>query len=566
MQAQAFPFVAFLSVVWLVCVCALLSACKAVLQWGLQARSEEENSFQALSFLSLILVTAMAVLWVTPYQASNLGISDSVEYAVAAERMLNQGTYSLQIEGHNLPPRYAPWFSALFIVPSMILTSPNLGNSIWPILVFAMLGVSIAFCVGRRLSGNWGGILSAFAVLLDPGYRYFSKFPMTDVPSAVLVLLILTLCLVVTTRKEKSDWSFLTLGVLCALVASLRITSVLVVVPVLWAAVFAVEKKGMLKRLLLALSPVLFFFAVQAVYQLAIFGSPLRSGYEFWVPWPYDFFSKVFSLNYLATNLATLSLHTPTVLFVVLFLAGWPVLREKQGAARLDREAFFRFFRLVGYFAVPLVALYLLYFYSTSRFYLPMSVALYALIGSFIGAFLGPIEKHRVPALVCLLVIAAGAAGWRSSAPIDPPARRIAADIMARTTANDALIVTGLDPVYLEPLVLRGTTRTVLPISRRIEYASKVVAWAPLYYREPYPQDLTTLPREYLLEAGGRDVVSSVALDGDDVVGTALASGRPVYIETSALEPGELKQFTDRFTMLEMGKGLFQVTGTWGNS
>lgn len=566
MQLEAFPFVGLLSVIWVAFIISLFAALRVVLRWGLTPRNDDETVFHALAFLALILVTSLAVLWITPYDASNLGISDSVEYSVGAERMLHEGSYSLSIEGRTYPPRYAPWFSALFIAPAMILTGVTLGNAIWPVLLCGLLGVACAFCVGRRLSGTWGGILAAFTLLLDPGFRYFSKFPMTDVPAAVLTLIVLAYCLVERSAKDARNLSFVPIGVLCSILVSLRMTAAVILLPTLVCAFFSPTKKDKVKRVVAILAPVSFMYAMQVVYQTVTFGAPFRNGYEFWVPWPYEVLSQVFAARYLLENLQTLVLHTPILMFAVLFLAGWPVLKEKKEAAFLERGSFFLFFRLVVWFTIPLVLLYLFYFYSASRFYLPMSVALYVLLGSFIGAFLGEIENHRIAALVCLLVIAAGAAGWRSSANVEPPARRIAADLMARHTPANALIITGIDPAYLDLLVLRRTQRTVLPVSRRVEYASKMVAWLPLSFAQPYPADVTGVSREYLFKSGAQDVVESVALDNEPVILDALQAGRPVFIETSALKESELEALTKRYIMLEVAKNLFSITRVWNGT
>lgn len=566
MQLETFPFVLLFAVLWVSFVIALICALRGIFRWGLAPRNEDETVFHALAFLALILVSALAVLWRTPYEASNLGISDAVEYAVGAERMLHLGSYTLFIDGLAYPPRYPPWFSALFVAPAMIIAGISLGNSIWPVLLCALVAVACAFCVGRRLSGTWGGILAAFTLLLDPSFRYFSKFPMTDVPAAALTLVVVAYCLVLRLDKDSRSLSLVPPGVLSALLIVLRPASAAILLPVLWTAASADLGKGRLRRLLGVLAPVCFMCSAQFIYHTIAFGSPFRSGYQFWVPWPYDFPDQVFSLRYVFENAKTLLLHTPLLIFAVLFLTGWPVLKEKKEGVCLERGAFFLFMRQVLCFAIPLCVIYLSYFYSTSRFYLPLTICIYVLIGAFIGAFLGEIEKHRVGALLCLLIIAAGLAGWRASSGIEEPRRRVAAELLARHTPADALIVTAIDPAYLEPLVLRGTRRTLLPSSRRIEYASKVVAWTPLSYAPPYPSDVTVMQREYLLKSGAQDVIERTAMDDGGLVARAIKEGRSVYLDTSAMTDSEIEAFTKRYIMLEVAKNLFTVSRVWGGT
>ena len=89
--------------------------------------------------LLLVLLLAGWTLWRSPWSASNLAIvPDSVEYAIGAQRLVTVGRYDLEIEGVSFPPRYPPWFSALFLAPAYALAPSELGIGILPVLVLAL--------------------------------------------------------------------------------------------------------------------------------------------------------------------------------------------------------------------------------------------------------------------------------------------------------------------------------------------------------------------------------------------------------------------------------------------
>jgi hypothetical protein len=97
---------------------------------------------------------------------------------------------------------------------------------------------------------------------------------------------------------------------------------------------------------------------------------------------------------------------------------------------------------------------------------------------------------------------------------LPPPYRRIVAETLARETPQDAVIVSGLDPVFLEPYVLRGTARTIVPASRSIECASKLVAPSRIRAIDPSP---------------------TVATESPGKLADWLREGRPVFVDASFL-------------------------------
>jgi hypothetical protein len=104
--------------------------------------------------------------------------------------------------------------------------------------------------------------------------------------------------------------------------------------------------------------------------------------------------------------------------------------------------------------ALPITALHLVYFYGDERFYVyPLSLC--AVIGAAGVASLLPASWRRQPWLALALLAAAFVAlpplGDRMDwfLPDGQPPRRATADLVHRTTPDDAVVISDVEPVYL---------------------------------------------------------------------------------------------------------------------
>jgi hypothetical protein len=110
----------------------------------------------------VLLVAAVAAwrLWRSPWNASNLEVvPDSVEYAVAADRVAAHHGYNLLIDGVVHPPRYAPWFPVVLLAPVLAVANGELGAAILPVYVSGIASVLLAFAIGKGTRGR--GVPSA---------------------------------------------------------------------------------------------------------------------------------------------------------------------------------------------------------------------------------------------------------------------------------------------------------------------------------------------------------------------------------------------------------------------
>jgi glycosyl transferase family 2 len=139
------------------------------------------------------------------------------------------------------------------------------------------LAVWLTFVIGRRLGGPLVGVVSAALLACDPIFLYQIVQPMSDVPAAALWLAVVVM---VTGPSPRSALSG-------GLAGSLAITTrpnllPLAAVVALYVAATAYREEGPRAALV---QPVAFGFGlvpggmVVAGFQLAMYGSPLKSGY-----------------------------------------------------------------------------------------------------------------------------------------------------------------------------------------------------------------------------------------------------------------------------------------------
>jgi len=504
---------------------------------------------------------AVATLYRGAYSASNLEIiPDSVEYALAGHRLVTEGRYSILVGGRDLPPRYLPWFSLFVAAPAYAVLGPDLGNAIFPVTVLALFGVMIAFTIGHRIGGAWGGAIAALAVLVLPDYRQCGRLILTDVPTSALLIGSCAVYLWVRRSARTGTLGYLLGGVLIAAAALLRPISVTAAMPFVLAAA-APPRPKIFGRLAALISPLAAGAAATLAYNEVTFGSPWRSGYHFWCPVPFDYPALVFSLSYVGTNLGVVwSTGLPLIAIggVSLFVAPRPTFCRPAASGEQSDERSLAEFLVLG--TGPMVPFYLVYFFPMSRFFLPPLVVAAVLLGSLLGARLGRIPRSALLAALAALFVEA--VGLRYRTPEGPPRRRLAANRIETQTPSDAIIISAIEPAYLEYLVARGSRRRVLPISRDIEYANKLIA--PHRVPNPAPPPATSVDHRCpgLLNGGAQEAVAAVAAERLDAIEEAVRLGTPVFVDTSAVGDSDrqvVRRIQERFSMIPRSADLFEL-------
>jgi 4-amino-4-deoxy-L-arabinose transferase-like glycosyltransferase len=500
------------------------------------------------------------VVWLyrTPYNASNLEVTpDSVEYALAPLQLLETGRYEIMMQGRGLPPRYPPWFPALVILPAYVLFGHDPGNAILPITLFAVAGIGFAYAIGKRISGPVGGILSALAVLALPSYSFWSTEVMSDIPCTALMLGTCLLYLHLRALPESVLLNFAA-GLLVAMTALFRPVFAAMLLPFLLAVLR--QRKSMFARMILLLTPMLAAAAATFVYNAATFGSPLRNGYKYWVPVPMDYPQMVFSFSYLRMNLALVGFGIFPILLLVCFGA-WLLARTRRPAAfHASQQSFAEAMIFFALMTTPILVFHLLYFFPAPRFHIPMFAGTAVLAGSMVALVVGPQKKAVIKfGLAVVLVLAVTE---RIVVPQAVPYRRLAADEVRKHTPENGIIISAIDPVYLE----RMTGRRILPLSREVEYA-----WVVLVKKRVDDSRLRVLSWDDgravasarpIIRPHAEEAVRYVASEQADELHRAITAGTPVFLEANLIEKTQKQAVLDlraRFTLVERAPNLYQL-------
>lgn len=563
-------------------------------------RAMDQHSTRRLATIVvplLLAATAATLVFRTVYSASALtDYPDEVEYALGAHRLATEGRYEIVVQGERLPPRYPPWFSALIIAPAYLVLGSDPGLAIVPVTLFAIAGVLLACAIGWQVSSAWGGALAGLGVALLPLYWYWGRHVMTDVPCTVLLL---GAALIYVRRGDALDLrGRLSAGWLIGLAALLRPPSAACVLPFLWQ--LAKSGRGHSQTASSSATPsvanapgpeisfcqrVLHSLAIAAptgaaaaatmFYNASTFGSPFRSGYHYWCAVPYDYRPLAFSLRYVRNNIASLQHELSYILpalAIVLVLRLLLRALSRVTIANTPAERRLAAFLFLG--IGPLVLFHLVYFFPDARLQLPAVVLLAVLTGAAAGHLVRLPHSWLVAAMTTVLV---SVFFWRARLYEFPPVRRMLADEIRDKTPQGSVIVSATDPVYLEYMVNRETSpetidatrfwedashRRVLPLSRGIEYADKLLTPVRIPRPDPPPAHWTDHHCAGLAAGGAREAVPWVALEQLDRLVEIARAGAPVYLETATLtaaDKGAVDLLRQRFDFTSRSEYLTQL-------
>jgi hypothetical protein len=459
-------------------------------------------------------------------------VADAVEYSLAARHLVTSASYSLPFsEIQNLPPRFPIWFSLLFLSPWYALNPESLVIGYGAVVVSFLFLVILACSLGSLLGGNKGGLLALPTLLVIPGVRYFSKSIITEIPVAMLMVLIVLLFLQTSERQDTRV--LIKTGIILSVFCALRVTHVCMMLPFAYSIMrrhFTFSRR--LFELFLLFCPLFLILMVNSFYNFFTFGSPLFNGYHFWVPVPYQDVFLTFSPLFLRNSAYSTWLESgglPAVL-----LLGFLVQNYRQGFISLTPSTIHRLKRLGVLFAfgmIPLLAIYSIYFYASIRFSLPIVLAL----GVSCGGVLGGIIPQRFSTPLCTLPIIVTFAVIASNGQ---PATRITeiSSIIKGHCSPNTTVVTAHNPLLVNHLV-RGSCKRVLPLDRSVEYASK--ATLSHYGSAIYPSEDT---RSYARRQGGQDVYIETLAEISHLTEDTL-------LDTSGLSEQKIRDLSARFDL-----------------
>jgi len=233
----------------------------------------------------------------------NLGpYPDAAEYFAQAKELSKGRWPAIQIGYEKLPSRYPPGYPALMLPWLEILSQ---GHSVLaPFRTNQTIGVLLLLSVfafyaylAMPLTGGFAALLLATL----PGFFTFCRSSLSEVSASLLIVLAFMFAYLGV--KEERRWKVYLSAVLLGLSLNIRIQS-LFFAPLL-LVIAMLPTKGMPLRWLLHCGavPIVFLTAASPILVLNTmeFGSPFKTGYDFWVP----YFSEnhvFFSFRYILRN------------------------------------------------------------------------------------------------------------------------------------------------------------------------------------------------------------------------------------------------------------------------
>jgi len=253
--------------------------------------------------LAVLLLAALALYLPADWSGDLRPAPDAVEYAVTAQRLASGESFALPLPGRDDPSRYPFGFPAL-LAPAYWFPGADLRTGLYGVIALGALGVLLVYLLGSRLWDRATGLLAALTLLFLPQYLTWNRAIMSETATATLVaataLLLWHATATPDTRRQR--WLLCATGIAVGIAILVRLNNI-VLLPALIAGLAAHHLatrryphppssgegrshsggEGLITLIILAIGPTLAIAAL-ASYSWITFGSPLGTGYRYWVP------------------------------------------------------------------------------------------------------------------------------------------------------------------------------------------------------------------------------------------------------------------------------------------
>jgi 4-amino-4-deoxy-L-arabinose transferase-like glycosyltransferase len=526
-------------------------------------------------------------------------IPDAIEYAAMAVN-LDRGLGPVFHFGGNTYPGLHPIGYPLILAAAY----PLLGRRPERLCMVTALMTLVAIA-GLYILTLWAfdrpsAVLAALLLAASPHFLVLSTCVTSDVPSLAVVALVVLAFLY---AEEKESWAASALcGLLAGMAVIIRFTNGAILVGMLAAAILVRPRRLQFPRVMAFAIAFLAFPGLQALANWHYLGSPLSSGYAFWLPDAFRSVSAPFELRAFFVPTDPANRHGNFVSYALALLGldglfGQLNLGTEFGTLDHARYALYPFpaavfaglglFLALGRrriacrmravylglgFLASILLIYLFYFWTDPRFILPALFIVFAAAGFGLAS-----ANRRLKwgwagfAVITLDVLLAGAIAVETiSAVAAPPPRRskLVDDVLAmRPRMTNAVVVSDITLQWLE-LFAGGERTEFVGLNNACAFQVKEQALTEFYlyllYRkkaEGWPGPIPPI----LLPGGKLDPAEARRLAQQD------KKGRPVYLLVLApatdawfgeikREFGEIERYFSLETIADYGEvGLYRL-------
>jgi hypothetical protein len=511
---------------------------------------------------TLVIILASFRFYRSPSNASNLDCEpDAVEYAIGGYRIVTNHSYDLLINNKSYPPQYPPFFSLFVVAPTLSIIGHEMGNSILAIFFFCLIGIFVAFLIGKIISGIWGGFWASLLIIALPWYFVMSQQVMTDVPCATIALLLLYLFLKIKINREVHSYYFLTAGVLCALSASFRPTTASFILPFL-ISIFQYDKyRKKIIGVICLFSPLGLIAIATLLYNQLVFGNFLKNGYNYWYPIPFNYFHLIFNSKFLYRNIHMFIFNENLTLFIYILLLIFFVMIIRDNYLKeiiLFLKDVIIFILLA---TTPLLLVHFFYFFQTPRFFLPIYVMAAVLLGGILGAGSSKFSPKIIPAIQLVIIIILFILNMGQQ-PISPLKRRAVENIV-NNTPKSSIIISAINPVYLGTMInclSCGNNRRTVAVSNDVIYVSRLLKIEKYNNKSTNNNGRIWISHLKGILGSVYDHEIPISLEGNEGnIKLLLQRGVPVYLETSSLSNKIIERISKIFLLKRINSKVYEL-------
>jgi len=260
-----------------------------------------------LCFVLSLLFYYGAVLRVEFKRTSLLELgpyTDAVEYFAQANSILKESAPTIQIGYDKLPSRYPPGYPILMIPWLKVL--PQRDIILAPFRTNQTIGLLLllgCFALYLRIGRPFAGGLAALLLATQPAFVTYSRSSMSDLSCAAAA--VLAFALVYLGFASRRRWPIYCAAVVLGVSLSIR-PQLLFFAPLLISMALFPVFRSRAKWLLHCVLVILTFALAASPYFILNtfeFGHPLKTGYDFWVPW-FTEKQRMFSVHNVPRQLA----------------------------------------------------------------------------------------------------------------------------------------------------------------------------------------------------------------------------------------------------------------------
>ncbi len=210
---------------------------------------------------------------------------DAVEYFAQANSILKEGRPTIQIGYDKLPSRYPPGYPVLMLPWLKVLSHKGILAPFRTNQTIGLLLLVGCFALYLRIGRPLAGGLAALLLATQPAFVTYSRSSMSDLSCAAAAVLAFALayCGFASRRRWPIYCAAVVLGISLSIRPQLLFFAPLLISMALFPA-FRSRAHWLLHCVLVILT-----FALAAspyfILNTLEFGHPLKTGYDFWVPW-----------------------------------------------------------------------------------------------------------------------------------------------------------------------------------------------------------------------------------------------------------------------------------------